>query len=152
VINQILSNDPFFHSIEWECLYSWQYLGHQILGNLYTDPISNDIEWTHPPAFASAASILDSPTLSEIQNMPSPKVDERYEAIDLEIAALKNKQNMVEIPRSQVPPGKNCQVYIGFSQKKTSKWENIQIEGKIFMRGDLQILDGPQCTFSLVVS
>jgi hypothetical protein len=92
VINQILSNDPFFHSIECECPYSLVYLGHQILGNLHTDPISNEIEWAHPLAFASTASILDSPTMREIQNMPSPKVDQWFEAMDLEIVAQKRSK------------------------------------------------------------
>jgi hypothetical protein len=34
VINQVSSSDPFFHSIEWECTYSLEYFGHQILENL----------------------------------------------------------------------------------------------------------------------
>jgi hypothetical protein len=93
-------------SIKWERPHSYEHFGNQIIENLHSEPIQREIKWIHPLAFAAKATSIDSPTLREIQNMPSPEIDQWYEAMDSGIKALQNKQTMIWIKRSQVPPDK----------------------------------------------
>jgi Reverse transcriptase (RNA-dependent DNA polymerase) len=107
----------------------------------------------HPLAFAAKASSLDSPTLLEIQNMPSSEIDQWYEAMDIEIAALHNKKTMIEIPRSQVPQGKQIvKSTWAFCRKRRPSGKVYKLKARFVVRGDLQVLDDTQSTFSPVVS
>jgi hypothetical protein len=72
--------------------------------------------------------------------------------MDLEISALQNKQTIVEILRSQVSPGKLIFKSTSVFPKKSSKWEIYKLKARFVVRWDLQILDGPQSTFSPMVS
>jgi hypothetical protein len=146
-------SDSLLRNINWECPYSNEHFGHQILENLHTNPIKREIEWTHPLAFAAKASSVDSPTLREIQNMPSPEIDQWYEAIDLELEALQNKQTMIEIKRSQVPPDKQVikSTWV-FRRKRRPSGEIYKLKARFVIRGDLQILDVAQSKFSPLVS
>jgi hypothetical protein len=42
----------------------------------------------------------------DIQKLDREEINECYKAMDAELAALQIKQTMIEIPRSEVPPGK----------------------------------------------
>jgi hypothetical protein len=145
--------DYFLNSMDWEQTYSHEYLGHQVLENLYFDPFKNEIEWTNPLVFGAKASTLDTPTLREIQNMSPPEIDGWYNAMDAEIAALHAKHTMIEIPRCQVPPGKQIvkSTWV-FWRKRRPSGEINKLKARFVVRGDLQVLDEPQTTFSPVVA
>ena len=46
------------------------------------------------------------PTLCEIQRIPPKEIEDWYEAMDVELDALRQKNTMTEIDRSDVPIGK----------------------------------------------
>jgi hypothetical protein len=55
--------------------------------------------------------------------MTSPEIDQWYEATDLEIKALQNKHTIIEIKRSQVPPGSRLSNLLGFFAGKSNQTE-----------------------------
>jgi Reverse transcriptase (RNA-dependent DNA polymerase) len=73
--------------------------------------------------------------------------------MDAEIAALRAKDTMAEIPRIQVPKGKQVvkSTWV-FRQKRRPSGEIYKLKARFVVRGDLQILDEPQSTFSPVVA
>jgi hypothetical protein len=96
-------NDTFLHSVNWNLPYSADYACHQALELLHSDPVSNEVEWSHPFAFSAKATSLDNPTLRDIQKMGQDEMNEWYNAMDIELAALQAKDTMVEILHSEVP-------------------------------------------------
>ena len=54
----------------------------------------------------SGASSFNAPTLREIQRLSPAEIELWYEAMDIELQALRDKDTMIEINRSDVPHGK----------------------------------------------
>ena len=63
----------------------------------------DEVEWFHPFMLAAKASSADTPTLLEIQCLSPREIDLWYEAMDVELEALRNKNNFSEVARSDVP-------------------------------------------------
>jgi len=125
------------------------------LEHLHVDPVHNKVDWIHHFEFGAKASNLDLPTLREIQNMPKEEMEKwysEYGAMDLEFTQLKQKITYIEIPCSQVPSGHQIvKSSWAFKQKHRPSSEIYELKAHFVVRGDLQILDKSQSTFSLVV-
>jgi hypothetical protein len=74
--------------------------------HLHIDPFTSEVEWVHLLYVAAKASSADATTLQEIQKINPEEVDCWYDAMEIELAALKAKTTMTEIPRKQVPARK----------------------------------------------
>ena len=153
ILNQPDTSDHLNNLVDWDCPYIFEFLGHQALDNLNVDPISREIESMHPFSFAAKASSFDSPSLREIQRMQPPELDEWYDAMDAEISALREKKTMIEIPRSNVPNGKQIvkSTWV-FRRKRRPSGEVYKLKARFVVRGDLQKLDESQSTYSPVVA
>ncbi len=69
------------------------------------DPFTDEVEWFHPFTLGAKASSADTPTLRDIQRLTSKEIDLSYDAMDIELDALRKKDTMTEINRSDFPAG-----------------------------------------------
>ena len=138
--------------MDWDIPFAPEYLGHLDIENLHTDPFTQEIEWQHPLAMAAKANSADMPMLHEIQKLPPDEIERWYEAMDIELGALREKQTMSEIPRSAVPPDKQIvKSTWAFRRKRRPNGEIHKYKARFVVRGDLQKLDETESTYSPVV-
>ena len=113
---------------------------------------SSDLDWIHPFTLAAKASSEDTPTLREIQRMSPAEIDLWYEAMDVELEALRSKDTMTEINRADVPQGKQIiKSTWAFRRKRRPNGEIHKLKARFVVRGDLQVLHESESTYSPVV-
>ena len=152
IIPDLSHDDLFLHSLDWDSPFSEDYSSYHAVNELHTDPFTNEIEWFHPFTLGAKASSADTPTLREIQRLAPQEVDLWYEAMDIELEALRNKNTMTEISRSDVPAGHQIiRSTWAFRRKRRPNGEIHKLKARFVVRGDLQILDKSEGTYSPVV-
>ena len=152
IVPNLSHDDLFLHSLDWDIPFSENYSSYHAINELHIDPYTDEIEWFHPFTLAAKASSADTPTLREIQRLNPQEIDQWYEAMDIELEALRNKSTMSEIFRRDVPPG--CQIIKStwaFRRKRRPNGEIHKLKARFVVRGDLQILDASEGTYSPVV-
>jgi hypothetical protein len=76
-------------------------------------------------------------------------VDQWYEAMDIELEALRNKQTIIEIKQADVPQGKQIiKSTRAFRRKRHPNGEIHKLKARFVVRSDLQILDNCEGTYS----
>jgi hypothetical protein len=84
--------------------------------------------------------------------MPADEIDRWYDAMDIKLQALRDKQTMTEINRCDVPKGKQIvKSTWAFKRKRRPNGEIYKLKARFVVRGDLQRLDAQDSTFSPVV-
>ena len=84
--------------------------------------------------------------------MTPDEIEQWYEAMDVELQALRDKQTMIEINRNDVPQGKQIvKSTWAFKRKRRPNGEIYKLKARFVVRGDLQRLDDNDSTFSPVV-
>jgi Reverse transcriptase (RNA-dependent DNA polymerase) len=150
IIPNMTHDDIFLHSLDWDAPFAPEYLGYLSIEHI--DPFTSEVEWVHPLSMAAKASSADTPTLREIQKMNPEEVDHWYDAMEIELAALKAKNTMTEIPRKQVPAGKQMiKSTWAFRKKRRPNGEIHKYKARFVVRGDLQKLEDTESTYSPVV-
>jgi hypothetical protein len=80
-------------------------------------------------------------------------MEDWYKAMDLELEALHNKNTMTEILRKEAPPGEQIfKSTWAFCRKRRLNGEIHKSKARFVVRGDLQILDKEEITYSPVVN
>ncbi|KAI2509575.1 hypothetical protein MHU86_4836 [Fragilaria crotonensis] len=152
IVPNLSHDDLFLHSLDWDAPFSDDYASYHAINELHTDPFSNEIEWFHPFTLAAKASSADTPTLRDIQRLTPQEIDLWYEAMDIELAALRDKNTMTEIARSDVPHGHQIiRSTWAFRRKRRPNGEVHKLKARFVVRGDLQILNSSEGTYSPVV-
>ena len=105
IVPNLSHDDIFLHSLDWDVPYSFDYACFNAVNELHVDPYTEEIEWFHPFTLAAKASSADTPTLREIQKLGPKEIDLWYDAMDIELEALRNKNTFTEIFRHDVPNG-----------------------------------------------
>lgn len=143
----------FLHSLDWDAPFSQDYESFYSLNLLHIDPHTNEIDWIHPFTLSAKASSADTPTLREIQQMPPDKIERWYDAMDVELQALRDKKTMTEINRCDVPRGRQIvKSTWAFKRKQRPNGEIYKLKACfVLVLGDLQRLDDTDSTFSPVV-
>ncbi|KAI2510177.1 hypothetical protein MHU86_4209 [Fragilaria crotonensis] len=152
IIPSLTHDDLFLHSLDWDAPFSSEYGSLHSLNLLHVDPFTNEVDWVHPFTLAAKASSADTPTFREILLLPPDEVELWYESMDIELQALHNKKTMTEINRVDVPHGKQIvKSTWAFKKKRRPNGEMYKRKSRFCIRGDLQILDDNDSTFSPVV-
>ena len=74
--------------------------------------------------------------------MPADEIDRWYDAMDIELQALQDKQTMTEINRCDVPKGKQIvKSTWAFKRKRRPNDEIYKLKARFVVRGDLQRLN-----------
>ena len=138
-------DDLFLYSLDWDAAY------HSI-NTLHVDPYTNKVDWFHPFTLPAKATSADTPTLRDIQRLTPAEIDEWDAAMDIELDALRKKNTFSEIDRADVPPGKQIvKSTWAFKRKRRPNGLIHKLKARFVVRGDLQILDAYEHTFSPVV-
>lgn len=138
--------------MDWDAPFSDDYGSLHHLNLLHVDPFTDEVEWIHPFTLGAKASSADTPTLREILQMPPDEIERWYEAMDVELQALHDKETMIEIDRCDVPTGKQIiKSTWAFKRKRRPNGEIYKLKARFVVRGDLQRLDALDSTFSPVV-
>jgi hypothetical protein len=152
IVPNLSHDDLFLHSLDWDAPFSVDYEPVHRLNLLHVDPFSNEVDWTHPFTLGATASNADAPTLREIQRLSPAEIELWYEAMDIELQALRDKDTMFEINRSDVPHGKQIiKSTWAFKRKRRPNGEIHKLKARFVVRGDLQVLGEHEGTFSPVV-
>ena len=106
IVPGLSHDDLFLYSLDWDAPFVEVYESYNATNVLHIDPHDNEIEWYHPFTLAAKASSADTPTLRDIQKLTPQEIDLWYDAMDVELEALRETDTMIEIKRSDVPPGK----------------------------------------------
>ena len=145
-------DDIFLHSLDWDAPFLEDFAVYHSLNLLHTDPFTNEVDWLHPFTLGAKATSADTPTLREIQRLSPAEIDLWYDAMDIELQALRDKNTMFEIPRSDVPSGKQViKSTWAFKRKRRPNGEIHKLKARFVVRGDLQILAEKESTYSPVV-
>ena len=84
--------------------------------------------------------------------MTPGKIAQWYDAMDVELHALRDKKTMTEINRCDVPEGKQIlQSTWAFKRKRQPNGKIYKLKARFVVREDLQRLDDTDSTFSPVV-
>jgi hypothetical protein len=106
IVPNLSHDDLFLHSLDWDAPFSSDYEPVHRLNLLHVDPFSDDVDcWIHPLTLAATAASANAPTLREIQQLLPAEIELWYEAMDIELQALRDKDTMFEINCSNVPHG-----------------------------------------------
>ena len=152
IIPSLSHDDLFLHSLDWDAPFSEDYGSYHGLNLLHVDPYNNEVDWTHPFTPAAKASSADTPTLREIQQLSPVEIEAWYDAMDVELQALRDKRTMTEINHCDVPKGKQIvKSTWAFKHKRRPNGEIYKLKARFVVRGDLQRLDDTDSTFSPVV-
>jgi Reverse transcriptase (RNA-dependent DNA polymerase) len=146
IIPNMTHDDIFLQSLDWDAPFAPEYLGYLSIEHLHINPFTSEVEWVHPLSMAAKASSADTPTLGEIQKMNPEEVDPSYDAMEIELAALKDKNTMTEIPRKQI-----IKSTWAFRKKRRPNGEIHKYKARFVVRGDLQKLEDTESTYSPVV-
>lgn len=138
IVPGLTHDDLFLHSLDWDAPFSSEYGSLHNLNLLHVDPFTNEVDWIHP--FTLAAKL------------PPDEIELWYESMDIELQALRDKRTMTEINRKDVPTGKQIvKSTRAFKKKRRPNGEMYKRKSTFCIRGDLQILDNNDSTFSPVV-
>ena len=152
IVPNLTHDDLFLHSLDWDAPFSSAYGSLHSLNLLHVDPFTNEVDWIHPFTLAAKASSADTPTLREILQLPPDEIELWYDSMDIELQALREKKTMTEINRSDVPNNKQIvKSTWAFKKKRRPNGEMYKRKSRFCIRGDLQILDDNESTFSPVV-
>jgi hypothetical protein len=152
IVPALSHDDIFLHSLDWDAPFVDDFRSYESTNILHVDPHDNEIEWFHPFTLAAKASSADTPTLRDIQKLPPQEIDLWYDAMDLELEALRSKDTMIEIKRSDVPQGKQIiKSTWAFRRKRRPNGEIHKLKARFVVRGDLQVLENSEGTYSPVV-
>ena len=152
VVPGLSHDDLFLHLLDWDAPFSEDYASYHALNELHIDPFSQEVEWFHPFTLGAKASSADTPTLRDIQRLTPQEIDQWYEAMDIELDALRNKDTMSEIFRHDVPAGHQIiRSTWAFRRKRRPNGEIHKLKARFVVRGDLQVLDSSEGTYSPVV-
>jgi hypothetical protein len=152
IVPSLSHDDLFLHSLDWDARFSADYDSFHYLNLLRVDPFTDEVDWIHPFTLGAKVSSTDTPTLREIQQMSPDEVDRWYDAMDIELQALRDKQTMIEINRCDVPNGKQIvKSTWAFKRKRQPNGEIYKLKARFVVRGDLQRLDPHDSTFSPMV-
>ena len=152
IVPDLSHDDIFLYSLDWDAPFTEDFRSYHATNVLHIDPHDNEVEWYHPFTLAAKASSADTPTLRDIQKLSPEEIDLWYDAMDLELEALRNKDTMIEIKRSDVPKGKQIiKSTWAFRRKRRPNGEIHKLKARFVVRGDLQILENSEGTYSPVV-
>jgi hypothetical protein len=152
IVPTLNHDDLFLHSLDWDAPFSQDFGSFHSLNLLHVDPRINEVDWIHPFTLAAKASSADTPTLREIQQMTPAKIEQWYDAMDVELQALRDKKTMTEVNRCDVPKGKQIvKSTRAFKRKRRPNGEIYKLKARFVVCGDLQGLDDTDSTFSPVV-
>ncbi len=145
-------DDLFLHSLDWDAPFTEDFASYHSLNLLHIDPYTKEVDCFHPFTLGAKASSEDTPTLRDIQRMSPAEVDLWYDAMDIELEALRNKDTFLEINRSDVPAGHQIiKSTWAFRRKRRPNGEVHKLKTLFVVRGDLQRLDESESTYSPVV-
>jgi hypothetical protein len=48
IIPNMMHDDIFLHSLDWDAPFALKYLGYLSIEHLHIDPFTSEIEWMHP--------------------------------------------------------------------------------------------------------
>ena len=152
IVPDLNHDDLFLHSLDWDVPFSDDFAQYHALNLLHVDPHTEEVEWTHPFTLGAKATSEDTPTLRDIQRMSPTEIDLWYDSMDIELDALRNKNTFTEINRSDVPTGHQIiKSTWAFRRKRRPNGEVHKLKSRFVVRGDLQILDESEHTYSPVV-
>ena len=152
IVPGLTHDDMFLYSLDWDAPFADDLQSYHAANILHIDPHDNEIEWYHPFTLAAKATSADTPTLRDIQKMSPQEIESWYDAMDVELEALRDKNTMIEIKRSDVPPGKQIiKSTWAFRRKRRPNGEIHKLKARFVVRGDLQILENNEGTYSPVV-
>ncbi|KAI2489482.1 hypothetical protein MHU86_25099 [Fragilaria crotonensis] len=152
IVPTLSHDDLFLHSLDWDAPFSEDYASYHAFNELHIDPYTDEVEWFHPFTLGAKASSADTPTLRDIQRLSPQEIDLWYEAMDIELDALRKKDAMSEINRSDVPKGHQIiRSTWAFRRKRRPNGEIHKLKARFVVRGDLQVLDASEGTYSPVV-
>ena len=152
IVPGLTHDDMFLYSLDWDAPYLEAYVSYHHANELHIDPYTNEVEWVHPFTLGAKASSADTPTLREIQRLPPKEIEEWYDAMDVELDALRQKNTMIEINRSDVPSDKQIvKSTWAFRRKRRPNGEIHKLKVRFVVRGDLQIFDDHEGKYSPVV-
>lgn len=139
--------------LDWDSPFTEAYASYHSTNKLHVDPYTDEIEWMHRFTLGAKASSADTPTLSdEIQCLSPKEIEAWYDAMDIKLAALREKNTMTEIDCTDVPFGKQIvKSTWAFRRKLRPNGEIHKLKARFVVRGDLQILDQHEGTYSPVV-
>ena len=152
IVPTLNHDDLFLHSLDWDAPFIESYASYHMLNLLHVDPYTDEVEWFHPFTLGAKASSEDTPTLRDIQRLSPAEIDLWYDAMDIELEALRNKDTFTEIHRTSVPNG--CQIIKStwaFRRKRRPNGEIHKLKARFVVRGDLQVLNETESTYSPVV-
>ena len=152
IVPSLTHDDLFLHSLDWDAPFVGAYCPYHDINELHVDPYTNEVEWYHPFTLAAKASSADSPTLRKIQRMSPQEIDEWYTAMDTELGALQQKDDMKEIKRRDVPARKQIikSTWV-FKRKRRPNGLVHKLKARLVVRGGLQLLGADESTYSPVV-
>lgn len=152
VVPNLSHDDLFLHSLDWDAPFAEDYASYHAINELHVDPYTDEVEWIHPFTLGAKATSADTPTLREIQKLGPKEIDLWYEAMDIELQALRDKNTFTEIYRADVPNGSQIiKSTWAFKKKRRPSGEVYKYKARFVVRGDLQILDASEGTYSPVV-
>ena len=152
IVPTLNHDDLFLHSLDWDAPFSHDYAAFHSLNLLHVDPFTNEVDWIHPFTLAAKASSADTPNFREIQQLSPEEIERWYDAMDIELQALRDKNTMIEINRCDVPKGKQIvKSTWAFKRKRRPNGEIYKLKARFVVRGDLQRLEDTDSTFSPVV-
>ena len=152
IIPDLTHDDLFLHSLDWDAPPSDNFTPYHALNLLHVDPYTEEVKWTHPFTLGAKATNEDTPTLRNIQRMTPAEIDSWYDAMDIELEALRNKNTFIEIDRATVPAGHQIiKSTWAFRRKRRPNGEIHKLKARFVVWGDLQILEESEHTYSPVV-
>jgi transposase InsO family protein len=147
-----LQEDQIFDNLDWDTRFHGEYTGLQDINDLHTDPATGKVEWQHPFSMGVKASNADTPMLREIHKLSPAESNAWYDSMDVEIAALRAKNTMIEINRSDVPADQQIiKSTWAFRRKRRPNGDIYKLKSRFVVQGGLQILTPTEQTYSPVV-
>ena len=142
----------FLHSLDWDAPFVNAYTSYHSINELHVDISTDKVEWIHTFTLGAKASSADTPTLREIQRLTPKEIEDWYKAMDVELDALRKKDTMIEIDHKDVPIGKQIvKSTWAFRRKRRPNGEIHKLKAQFVVRGNLQVLDEHEETYSPVV-
>ena len=153
IVPDLNHDNLFLRSLDcWDSPFTHENESFHRLYLLHTDPLSNEVDWMHPFTLAAKASSADAPSVREIQRLSPAEIELWYEAMDIELQTLCNKETMIEINQSDVRHGKQIvRSTWAFKRKRRPNREIHKLKARFVVQGDLQVLGDDEGTFSPVV-